>query len=456
VVTDGLPPLGTKSLSPSGPREQTHGFLADCNVAEFNVVKDLTLAVEHLGSEIWSASSHGMDWSTEPQVCGYVERVLRDVVGALQLSDKVTIKSEAGVNGMRPDFWVVSNRGVPIGIVDVKRPGNVGGKSIMESRSLHGQTFAYLNMLSKFHGMKDLFGIQTTYREWRVVWPKNLCSAAAASTTVAAKTDTALSKLPDAPQWTSDAPTVRTAKKEVIGGNDDDEKTEEVRELGELGGTEIMLYDNKNLVSVLASAIWKMYNSPVSGVSVGTLDIKVTKDTWFWIPKSNAVVTFTQMPPVACVQFLLLQDLRGGTHGRVWLAASLQGDGCVIKFSRVTDISCRKRHLENEAEWWNLLWKCPARVITLCGEPALLMPYVAPLPAFITDDINSAIMGALKHVQCLGYRHGDLKREHVGLYTTGISKEIRVLFTDLSIVNTIDPDETDELANLFAKLTADE
>ena len=65
------------------------------------------------------------------------------------------------------------------GVIEVKLPG----KDIMNSKTLHGQTYDYMTRLHSFHGLVNVFGLATTYEQWRVYWLPE-CSDAAASTNI--------------------------------------------------------------------------------------------------------------------------------------------------------------------------------------------------------------------------------------------------------------------------------
>ena len=71
------------------------------------------------------------------------------------------------------------------------------------------------------------------------------------------------------------------------------------------------------------------------------------------------------MPAANIKSLVLLRDLRGGMHGRVWLACSSSGNICVIKFSQNEG---SKNSLYHEQQIWNNVWKLPARVQNFCNQ----------------------------------------------------------------------------------------
>ena len=62
----------------------------------------------------------------------------------------------------------------PLGIVEVKR------QSILSDKHAFGQIYDYMLRLQSFHGLKDVFGVLTTYEEWRICWFPEFQTAAEA------------------------------------------------------------------------------------------------------------------------------------------------------------------------------------------------------------------------------------------------------------------------------------
>lgn len=75
---------------------------------------------------------------------------------------------------------VVSKSGIPVGVIEVKKtPKEI---DIMNHPQVHGQILDYMLRLKSFHGLRSVFGIVSTYSQWRFYWLPECDKAAEAST----------------------------------------------------------------------------------------------------------------------------------------------------------------------------------------------------------------------------------------------------------------------------------
>jgi hypothetical protein len=74
-------------------------------------------------------------------------------------------------------------------VVEVKRPNTFDGKSILEDKIVLGQIYDDMLRLSCFHGLRNVFGILTTYNEWRICWLPEADVAACTESISADKTE---------------------------------------------------------------------------------------------------------------------------------------------------------------------------------------------------------------------------------------------------------------------------
>lgn len=147
----------------------------------------------------------------------------------------------------------------------------------------------------------------------------------------------------------------------------------------ELHGTRIHRGDDPSLIPLLVSMLHKMAHSPheppAQLVDALRPRWRVGKaPPYHWKRLSHFTLKLLLAVDPRSDNFFLLQDYRGGADGRVWLvAAESSGALGVIKFP--------KRHLANhqqleaESALWKKVWRADARVVTLAGEAALLLPF---------------------------------------------------------------------------------
>lgn len=162
---DGLPPLGQKLGSSSDPVENVLHEPAELREKKFEVIQNIEW---HPAPLTWTFfHSTEMTWASETDIQNYVQAVIADAIAAAGLQGVLKATRELSVFRLRPDIWVlVKQNGIPIGVVEVKKPG---GK-ILESGFVFGQIYDYLLRLKSFHGLKFAFGIVATYNEWRIFW----------------------------------------------------------------------------------------------------------------------------------------------------------------------------------------------------------------------------------------------------------------------------------------------
>lgn len=134
-----------------------------------------------------------------------VKAVLQDAITAAGLGHMLKCYNELSIFKLRPDIWVVMNdRGVPVGVCEVKKPG----RSIINSSFVHGQIYDYMLRLRSFHGLRYVFGIVSTYEQWRLYWLDDCAAAASASVSAPASSASPASPPPASPLSLSASPAV--------------------------------------------------------------------------------------------------------------------------------------------------------------------------------------------------------------------------------------------------------
>jgi len=87
----------------------------------------------------WLSLNKNLNWTSETAIAHYVQMLLTDIAAAFGLEMSVT--AEMSWSGRKPDLWIVSMRGIPIGVVEVKAPG---APDVMEYPGHFGQLFDYV------------------------------------------------------------------------------------------------------------------------------------------------------------------------------------------------------------------------------------------------------------------------------------------------------------------------
>ena len=138
------------------------------------------------------------------------------------------------------------------------------------------------------------------------------------------------------------------------------------------------------------------------------------------------------MPAPQARHLLLLADMRGGVEGRLWLAATVKGAVCVIKFAKNGNV----RTLERERDMWHRLWgRTDVRLQLLGGRQALMMPYVhmATSDDWARPEVVAAARVAAARIAESGFAYTDVHRRHLGLYLDDAG-QVHAVFVDLSSV----------------------
>jgi len=291
---------------------------------------------------------------------------------------------------------------------------------------VHGQIYDYMLRLKTFFGLRNVFGIVSTYKEWRFYWFPE--TDGAANTTD--RTPYVQSDDDDASFLTSFM--FEDEEESTFEEEMDEEPSLEADIADELDisvelpnarvvhGTHVIAWDHKHLVKGLISLLWKMHDSPYDDVTLIDNNrpyIVMTDEQWSWRkitwPKKFKL-NYNRMPAKSTKYFILLKDYRGGVDGRVWLICTFSGSVGVIKFSQKAGNA--ERYLKAECNIWHTVWDNRPRVIKLANDWALLMPFVSTYEGKpVSKDKQRVVIGAIDTMAQKGMCHTDLKWRHVGL-----------------------------------------
>ena len=462
----GLPPMPREPVGTDTPASESAQHLEARIIPSlpgFGLVSGLRDRLTRADTgRIWAQVSPGQstlpDYASEADAVLYMNSVLRDVGGALRPvlgSLNLSFVSELSVFGDKADLWVMRSGGVPVGVVEMKKPGR---RNAVNSASVAGQIFDYMQRLRSFHGLDHVFGIVATYREWRIFWLADTDAAAVATEMpmatpemVAATAAARASLLPAIPAWeVGDA-----------GRQQDPAPTPEVQP--QLSPTRdrvvragpVMEWNDPQLVDALASVLYKMATSPATRLPRQLIEaerrlyILARPTQWLWVrlPSDKPLeLRYWPMPRADATQFLLLLHLGDGTFSRAWLACTFNGAACVLKFPRASsDGTVSADALRREAAIWRTAWGVAGvRIQTLVGKDTLVLPYVRTCSgntaAAQTDEVRLAAREAARRMAERGWRHDDLHWRHVGLYRDGGGR-LCALFIDLGLVSEVATEE---------------
>jgi len=234
IAQHGLPPLGSRRGSSSNPAENLEHSPAQLKQQKFSTLSGMQL--QSGISSIWALHANGdlQSWASEMDVQQLVKAVLQDAITAAGLGHLLKCYNELSIFKLRPDIWVVMNeRGVPVGVCEVKKPG----RTIINSPVVHGQIYDYMLRLRSFHGLKHVFGIVSTYEQWRLYWLDDCCSAATATDLAAASSSS--SPLPLAGMRPAASPVAAddASSDDEADPRDDEESKQGLEDLCQLNST---------------------------------------------------------------------------------------------------------------------------------------------------------------------------------------------------------------------------
>ena len=392
-----------------------------------------------------------LEWSSGSMVTAYVRQVLNDLCFVAGF-DELSCHQELSLfDNQKPDIVIICEFGIPIGVLQVKTSNRK--TSPLSKEKVLGQLFDYLVHLKNYTGRRDVFGILTTYHEWRVVWLPE-CDEAARSTetTLANCIQGPIAQLPDypSPNWSDPDQSSQFLPANIPRNSQESEIPRQ------LFGTRIIEWNDPDLPHILLSVIQKMRSSPMNPVSYFTLSphrsyIYLTKDSFRWEKIAEEVqLSFIEGNMQSYFQpAFLVAYLGGGRDGRAWLACTGVGKVCVLKFSKNVD------NLQKEKRIWKEAWNCDVIVKQLNNLPVLIMPWVKHCSEnefHSNEEVKVAVNDAITRMASVGYMHDDSYLRHVGLYRK--DGRLRALLFDLSGATPINRDQ-ESIENAISQMMSE-
>eukprot|EP00698_Gefionella_okellyi_P001697 TRINITY_DN11576_c0_g1_i1.p1 TRINITY_DN11576_c0_g1~~TRINITY_DN11576_c0_g1_i1.p1 ORF type:complete len:517 (-),score=81.98 TRINITY_DN11576_c0_g1_i1:16-1566(-) len=397
IASHGLPELGKGGSSGGSWKSKHERVRATAGV--FGVSQ---LNLSQPTSAIWIAQRQGSTkwWQTERDIQQFVKFVLGDVAECVNIRGNVLCVNEASIHELRPDVWLVLvDSKYPIGVVKVMKPE----AGILDDERIVGQLHDYLVLLQSFHGLKNVFGILSTYQEWRVCW-----LASQDTDALAARTDVTTATTVHPPVFQGAALTERNV---VVPVTPSKAMAKRV-----VKATPVLKWNDPSLVPTLATALLKMTACKMKR-AVKELDNKRTylfmdENKWYFTTVAWQISKLQlTVPPPDCKNLIMIRDLRFGTDGRVWKAATEAGRTCVLKFGSHENPSA----LVEECDFHRKLAQ-PAKMAKFAGSACLMLPVYFPVPDHLWSDaafvqtVGRFVFETLNHC---GIIHAAPARRHV-------------------------------------------
>ena len=411
-VRTGLPLMELPKVSESRPSLDTGHAPASLQERDdlFRLISESGDPRQPLRSSVWLdldiTSGIKLRHTAEASVQSYVVSVLKDVIYELGLNHALEMTKEVATFGLRPDAWVMTLLGLPVGVVEVKNPGD----GALSDKRVAGELYDYMMRLPNFYGTQEAFGILTSYRKWRVCWMDDEETRKLAASEVLI--DTGRAADPETPVrrkgsvgGKEQSPEATPSKEKACvhpltfheedthsGDAEDDEISVDAQNDGDNAERVLLctrVYDiedksdNRDLFRLLASAILKMWNcvparldDPFESLGKRTV-LKFTRDSVFWSRVDSVKPQWDKMPTQRAEKLFAVEDLGHGAEGRCWLVCTAAGRVAVLKFFRIQD---PKAAAMREKERWDAVYPALGKMVRVeqwGGHWALVMPHLS-------------------------------------------------------------------------------
>lgn len=369
IITKSFPPLGRRQLYSSGKsttRQQSiYGITVQVEPGTFGILQELKL--EHMkkrSSLLWveSLQSGGntlADWSGEVDIQSYVKNAFIDCLGTTPLLRKLSIHREqtfsfsqimGNKRGSRADATVfVRDTSSITGVVEIKVPGS-------NLEDIY-QIVDYMVDLRNSFNVRYVFGVYTTYEEWKILWFED--SQEAAKSDSKAHYDQ-LCLAGSANEYAITKGTVKILQSKTY------------------------LFNDPELIECLVTLLYKVSMTPISNptkfIDERSRYVYATAKSIQYkaLPSSLAYFKYA-MPPKQTRNFYILSYFHRGGDGRVALVTSESGNLAVIKFLyQDGDLDALRKALSDERNRWETFWQVQCRIVDLNGQSGLLMPFCMP------------------------------------------------------------------------------
>jgi hypothetical protein len=358
--------------------------------------------------------------ATEADVARRVLMAFEDVIREAGM--QLQLHLEVELQKVRPDIFIVSLAGVVLGVVEVKKPG----VDAMTHPNIVGEVFDQLTHLRTVFGVREAFGVLTSYKQWRVFWLQDCQEAAAAvEPTRAAALFTTPTKHGHDNTQTPSPPAVTPSKRadshdcQMDAVAIDESSHEEDISERDLCCSKVFTQeenDDGRLYSFLYTVLRKMelstfleidlFQKPLQR-AVRILASEVAE--WKFVTLIHGL-QWDRYPRQDASRFCVWDDLGHGGSGRALLVSSLSGAVCVLKFFFVGSP-------DDELRWWQICYpQFQVRKIRVLGADALQMPHFAVAPR--TEQTLALVKQCLiTRFSSRGIIHKDVRWRNLGTVT---------------------------------------
>ncbi|KAM9963920.1 hypothetical protein ACTFIW_005561 [Dictyostelium discoideum] len=400
---------------------------------------------------------------SEADVQTFFNNLINDVLLLCGLGKQLRTQSEFSITSFRVDILIITHRGIPKGVIQLKRPCEEF------SDESYGQLFDYMFLLRHVHGVSNIFGIISCYTKTRIAWLDG--NILVETEKVEELSHISIPKInsPFVQQiqvpiklFLGDHP-----KKDRVSHQLD--QTKEIKRFlflsPEITHTDRTSNGESKLVKSLCSVVKKMYYSNIDqSLQLKNTFMEFTQNHFKWVELNK--ISFTgenKDDNTVSIEYAiedienkenykkiyLISDLGSGVEGKAWLAINTQAKAFVIKF-----FGAKKQTLEIEEEskrWYNI-WGIKTLVLEFNKEFCLLMPFFKPITSvdYNKDGFKDRLMDACNQFSKSGYLHSDLSLRHVGKYK--YNDEDKFIFFDLGLVEIIQ-DKQDAANKMFKNVT---
>lgn len=319
-----------------------------------------------------------ISFCSEGDIKNYVFVYLVDLLYAAGLSGQLTLLTEGSVSGRkdfvvrtsnRADYWLIlSNTGRPIMVIEVKSPDLIG---VLTDRSVAGQICDYMIDAQSFFGQEDIYGITTTFNEWKFMWfPHSSCRATA--TTIATTTP------PSAADPTVQLTTTRRVH-----------------------STKVYHHTDPDVAKIIISMLHKSRLSRFREVRLFDAErmyIRLVKDSWLWYRLTLDELTAYPMNLSLCLRgntklctnFTVIKYFcRNTALPKVLLAVAGLKPPILVVVKQIVD----KIQMDQELAGWQVINQAPLTFNQLIGGvESLCMPMVIHAQTIVTEIGTKRVM----------------------------------------------------------------